>query len=90
MKISILSLKKHLIPVLACSSILTSVSIFNTHSTNPAFALQSSSYQRSCKNISVNGNRLSALCRTRRGSYRNTSLTILGIENINGVLQYTR
>ncbi|MEM7727105.1 MAG: CVNH domain-containing protein [Cyanobacteria bacterium P01_A01_bin.45] len=48
-----------------------------------------SSYQKSCRNISISGNRLSASCRTIRGSYKDTRLTLLGIENIDGVLKYT-
>ncbi|MBD2361991.1 hypothetical protein H6G36_12480 [Anabaena minutissima FACHB-250] len=54
--------------------------------TNPN---QVSNYQQSCDRISVRGNVLQAVCRTRDGRLNRTSITLKGIENINGVLKYT-
>ncbi len=48
-----------------------------------------SNYQQSCNSIGVRGNVLQANCRTRNGRLNRTSLVLNGIENINGVLQYT-
>jgi hypothetical protein len=51
---------------------------------------QNASFQDSCQNISVNGNTLSARCRTERGNYVSTSIEIRGITNVNGNLEYLR
>ncbi|BAZ08594.1 hypothetical protein NIES4071_03990 [Calothrix sp. NIES-4071] len=50
---------------------------------------QYSSFQNSCSNLSIAGDTLSATCRTRNGSYNNTSIRIRGIANNNGNLIYT-
>ncbi|MBD2604818.1 hypothetical protein H6G81_09840 [Scytonema hofmannii FACHB-248] len=48
-----------------------------------------SSYQKTCSQISIAGNQLSAICKTRNGSLNQTSLTLRGIENIDGNLKVT-
>jgi uncharacterized protein (UPF0333 family) len=48
-----------------------------------------SNYQLTCTNIAISGNVLSAYCRRINGSYDQSSLTLLGIENIDGVLEVT-
>ncbi len=48
-----------------------------------------SSYQQTCNNIVIFGNQISAYCRKINGQYQKTSLTLKGIENIDGVLQVT-
>ena len=48
-----------------------------------------SNYQDSCTNISINGNKLSARCSKLNGRSRRTSIVLNGIENINGILEYT-
>jgi CVNH domain len=57
----------------------------------PVQAIPQSSYQNSCKNIRINkDNLLSAKCRTQAGDYRNSSIRPQGIQNKNGVLNFTR
>ena len=46
-------------------------------------------FDESCTNISIDGDLISAECRTRDGRYKSTSIRINGIENIDGELQYT-
>jgi len=46
-----------------------------------------SSYQKTCKNISIEKNVLSALCKKRNGAEVQTSITLKGIENIDGTLK---
>ncbi len=46
-----------------------------------------SSYQQTCKNISIDKNVLSALCKKRNGAEAQTSITLKGIENIDGTLK---
>jgi hypothetical protein len=46
-----------------------------------------SSYQQTCSDISLDGNVLSATCRTRDQLPNRTSITLKGIENINGTLK---
>jgi CVNH domain len=55
---------------------------------SPASAAPSS-YQQTCNNIVISGNRISASCRKINGKYRQTSLVLKGIENIDGTLQVT-
>jgi len=50
---------------------------------------ESSSFQHSCTNISIDGNELSARCSKPNGQSRQTSIVLNGIENINGILEYT-
>lgn len=47
---------------------------------------QTSSFQNSCNNSSMAGDTLSANCRRRNGSFKNTSIRIRGIANSNGNL----
>ncbi|MBN3873860.1 MAG: CVNH domain-containing protein [Nostoc sp.] len=56
------------------------------YSGNPRSA---SSYQNSCRNISVAGATLTASCRRINGTYNSTSILIKGIYNNNGVLRYS-
>lgn len=58
----------------------------NLKITNPR---KVSTYQETCNTISVYGNVLSANCRRRDGTVKQTSIVLQGIENINGVLKYT-
>jgi hypothetical protein len=46
-------------------------------------------FDESCRSISISGDVISALCRTRNGRWVSTSLRINGIENIDGELTYT-
>ncbi|MDF5718721.1 MAG: CVNH domain-containing protein [Rhizonema sp. NSF051] len=55
---------------------------------NPANAAPSS-YQNSCRNISISGDVLSADCYRVDHSLNNTSIELRGIENINGTLRET-
>ncbi|MFS0518588.1 CVNH domain-containing protein [Nostoc sp. UIC 10607] len=48
-----------------------------------------SNYQFSCNYIHIEGNELKATCKKRDGTPNPTSITLNGIENINGVLKYT-
>jgi hypothetical protein len=48
-----------------------------------------SSFQKSCTNIVVSGATLQAKCRKVDGTWDSTSIEIIGIENINGVLKVT-
>ncbi len=54
----------------------------------PAHAAPSS-YQKTCSDISIDGNQLSATCNTRNGASRQTSIVLRGIENIDGNLKVT-
>ncbi|RCJ16256.1 hypothetical protein A6S26_33585 [Nostoc sp. ATCC 43529] len=51
-------------------------------------AAANSSYQSSCKYISVAGNSLTATCLTTNLTYKTTSILIRGIYNNDGVLSY--
>ncbi|MDF5722538.1 MAG: CVNH domain-containing protein [Rhizonema sp. PD37] len=79
------SLSQALISLTAFSSLLVASSV-NIPS---ASALESSSFQRSCKNISIAGDTLSARCRRANRSFNNTSILTRGIENNNGKLVFT-
>ncbi len=48
-----------------------------------------SNFQDTCNNISINGNELSASCGKLNGQSRQTSTVLNGIENDNGILEYT-
>ena len=48
------------------------------------------SYRSSCQNININGANLSASCRRANGTFKSTSILLLGIDNINGNLTYSR
>lgn len=50
---------------------------------------QASSYQLSSNDISIDGDKLSANCRRRDGSWNKSSIVLNGIENIDGTLEYT-
>lgn len=76
-------MKRNILGVIGLLFISVTVGI-NT----PAHAAPSS-YQKTCSDISINGNQLSATCQTRNGASRQTSIVIRGIENINGNLQVT-
>ena len=75
-------------------------SVAQSHVYDTSFAVRSSefavflqqyaSFQDSCRDIRVNGNTLSARCRTERGAYIATTIEIRGITNVNGVLEYLR
>ncbi|NEU71057.1 CHAT domain-containing protein [Hassallia byssoidea VB512170] len=96
---SVLRNKKSLIGAgIAAVVALTSYFVFNsqpslkgtstpTTSSSPQ-ARDNSSYQKSCRNISINGDELSATCPQSNGSYKQTSIRVLGIENSNGELKY--
>lgn len=47
-----------------------------------------STYQNSCSNIRINGARLQARCQRENGSYRQSSINLIGIVNDNGRLRY--
>jgi hypothetical protein len=49
----------------------------------------SSSYQFTCQDITIDGNVLSTVCQSMDGSWDATSLVLMGIENIDGVLTVT-
>jgi hypothetical protein len=54
-----------------------------------AHAQAPSSFQRSCRDITVSGAVLSAVCRRMDGSWNRTAIQIDGIENIDGHLRVT-
>lgn len=68
-----------------CGLIVSSVTF-----SGPAQAVSPSSYQSSCRNISIDGSRLSASCRTIAGNYISSSIYVQGIENKDGRLNFTR
>ena len=98
--VPVLRNKKSLIGAgIAAALALTSYFLFNsqpnlkgtsTPTTNSSQSqdLVSSSYQLTCKNISVSGDTLSANCPQSNGSYKQTSIRVLGIENNDGELRY--
>ena len=47
-----------------------------------------SSYQKTCRDIGVNGDVLAATCKKIDGSWQLSSVQVPGIANINGVLKY--
>jgi hypothetical protein len=75
-----------LISFAACGAILSTIPA------NPVFAAPSSpsSYQLTCRNMSVSGATLVGQCRTRSGTFINSPpILIRGIWNDEGVLRYT-
>jgi hypothetical protein len=74
--------------VLLTSSLVVVPNLYFIFSANRAQA-EASSYQNSCNGISISGNLLSANCRDRNGQFRQSSLRLKGIENINGALTVT-
>jgi CVNH domain len=57
---------------------------------SPAQAVEPSSYQSSCRNITISADLLTANCRTISGGYRTSSIRVQGIQNKDGVLDFTR
>jgi hypothetical protein len=49
---------------------------------------EESTFNRTCTDISINGDKLSASCRTSNGGNQHSSVTLLGIHNKNGNLSY--
>ncbi|MBN3897736.1 MAG: CVNH domain-containing protein [Nostoc sp.] len=76
-------MKPNLFSVIALLATSTLVGI-----NSPANAT-SSSYQKTCNQISVSGNVLSANCRRINGTFNETSIVLRGIENINGTFKVT-
>lgn len=74
-------MKRNLFSVIALLATSTLIGINSPASATP------SSYQKSCNNISVFGNVLSANCSRANGSFKKTSIVLQGIENINGTLK---
>jgi CVNH domain len=56
----------------------------------PVQAAPKSSYQDSCKDITINDSKLSAQCLNQAERYQPTSISIQGIQNKNGALNFTR
>lgn len=82
-----LSRSPRLMTLVACGAILATIPV------NPAKAGSGdpSTYQSTCKDISVTGSTLSATCRKEDGSYNKpTEIPIRGIYNENGSLSYLR
>ncbi|AVH74012.1 CVNH domain-containing protein [Nostoc sp. 'Lobaria pulmonaria (5183) cyanobiont'] len=76
-------MKQNLFNVIALLATSTLVGINNPANATP------SNYQKSCNNISVFGNVLSANCSRTNGSFNKTSIVLRGIENINGTFKVT-
>ncbi|KAB8316393.1 cyanovirin containing protein [Tolypothrix campylonemoides VB511288] len=70
----------------------TAIRILGIHNNNGRLVFSNlnnaSSFQSSCRGISVAGDTLSASCRTPNGSFSNTAIRIPGIQNNNGNLTY--
>lgn len=49
-----------------------------------------SSFQDSCRNVRIQGNRLTARCQRTNGSFVRSTIVIRGIQNNNGRLEYSR
>jgi CVNH domain len=54
----------------------------------PQESFAQSSFASSCNNSSIAGDTLSARCRARNGSFKNTSIRLRGITNRNGNLVF--
>jgi uncharacterized protein YecT (DUF1311 family) len=54
-----------------------------------ADAQSGSTYQNSCKDVQLTGVTLSATCRRVDGSFNETSISVRGIDNIDGVLKFS-
>jgi hypothetical protein len=55
---------------------------------NSIASAEPSSFYKSCKDISIQGATLQASCRKPDGSYLRSSLTLQGITNVDGNLEY--
>lgn len=51
--------------------------------------LEASTFQQTCSDESIEGNILTANCLTRDQQLQTTSVELGGLENIDGVLEYT-
>ncbi len=74
-----------LITTIACGAMLAAIP-----NNAVANSTSDSNYQNSYRNIQVNGTTLSARCRRVNGGTARTSISIRGIENRNGNLNYSR
>ena len=79
-------MKRNLVVVIAAFCfLLTCLGI-----SSPAYALVTADYHLTCQNISIDGNELKADCLTDDKDWRvGTTLTLKGVENINGQLTET-
>jgi hypothetical protein len=55
---------------------------------NAMAEMPASSYQKTCKDVNVEGNTLKASCQKMDQSWMDTSITINGLANLDGVLTY--
>ncbi|MEG4034163.1 CVNH domain-containing protein [Microcoleus sp. S36b_A4] len=76
------------------SSLIVGIKWAGEHSKHDPIAIpahstsQGSTYPKTCENISINEDVLSAQCRKIDGSLNSTSIKLEGIENINGILEF--
>lgn len=77
-------MKRNLISVITLLATSTLVGISSPANAKP------SSYHKSCNNISVHGNILSANCSRPNGTVNQTGIVLRGIENVNGTLKVTK
>lgn len=70
----------------------TSITIKGVHNQNGQLVQgntsEASTFNRTCTDISINGDQLSASCRTPSGENQRSSVTLLGINNNDGNLTY--
>ncbi|MCC5652306.1 CVNH domain-containing protein [Nostoc sp. XA013] len=74
------------VTLIACCTTLVAIP-FDIALSSPT---SSSTYQSSCRKISVSGATLSASCRRVNGQFKSTSILIRGIENNDGNLNYSQ
>ncbi|MEH2391945.1 MAG: CVNH domain-containing protein [Nostoc sp.] len=79
-------MKQNLQKLIGVIGVLVSTSFVDIN--NPANAAPST-FQQSCNNITISGNILMANCSRINGSFNQSSLVLLGIENIDGTLKVT-